>query len=89
MPAPSIVDLLRHIAREEPLPGTVRAFRGLTREHLGRLLEDAAERLAGAPVAALEPLFEPGLAGGPEPEPILHVHAEPPAPAAKLPRRTR
>ena len=28
--SPSEVDLLRHIAREEPLTDTVRAFRGLT-----------------------------------------------------------
>ena len=47
MPAPSIVDILRHISREEPLQSTVRAFRGLTREHLGQLLEEAAGRLAG------------------------------------------
>ncbi|MCP3104885.1 ribonuclease HI family protein [Myxococcus sp. K15C18031901] len=49
MPAPSLVDILRHIAREEPLSSTVRAFRGLTREHLGQLLEEAAVRLGGAP----------------------------------------
>ncbi|MCE9667424.1 ribonuclease HI family protein [Myxococcus stipitatus] len=49
MPAPSLVDILRHIAREEPLSSTVRAFRGLTREHLGQLLEEAAVRLGGEP----------------------------------------
>ena len=40
-------DILRHIAREEPLTATVRAFRGLTRERLGQLLEEAASRLQG------------------------------------------
>ncbi|NBD11600.1 MULTISPECIES: ribonuclease HI family protein [Corallococcus] len=49
MPPPSLVDLLRHIAREEPLTATVRAFRGLTREHLGQLLDEAADQLGGAP----------------------------------------
>ncbi len=58
MPAPSLVDILRHIAREEPLSSTVRAFRGLTREHLGQLLEDAAGRLEAPPVSALAPLPE-------------------------------
>jgi ribonuclease HI len=46
MPKPTEADILRHIAREEPLTATVRAFRGLTRERLGQLLEGAAERLA-------------------------------------------
>ncbi|NTX12652.1 ribonuclease HI family protein [Myxococcus sp. CA056] len=45
MPAPSLVDILRHIAREEPLSSTVRTFRGLTRERLGQLLDEAATRL--------------------------------------------
>lgn len=81
MPAPSIVDLLRHIAREEPLPGTVRAFRGLTREHLGQLLEDAAGRLAGLPAVPPEP--EADLS-----KPHPHTdEARPPAPRA--PRRPR
>ncbi|WP_163786579.1 ribonuclease HI family protein [Myxococcus vastator] len=52
MPAPSIIDILRHIAREEPLQGTVREFRGLTREHLGQLIEEAAQRLGGMPPAS-------------------------------------
>jgi ribonuclease HI len=54
MPKPTEADILRHIAREEPLTATVRAFRGLTRERLGQILEEAAERLvagAGAPQA--------------------------------------
>jgi ribonuclease HI len=54
MPAPSVIDILRHIAREEPLPSTVRAFRGLTREHLGQLVEEAAARLAAAEASAQE-----------------------------------
>jgi ribonuclease HI len=45
---PSEAAILRHIAREEPLTATVRAFRGMTRERLGQLLEEAAERLAPA-----------------------------------------
>ncbi|RKH00800.1 reverse transcriptase-like protein [Corallococcus sp. CA047B] len=67
MPPPSLVDLLRHIAREEPLTATVRAFRGLTREHLGQLLAEAADTLAqGPPVsAASEPVLEPAAAPSP------------------------
>ncbi|NOJ96596.1 reverse transcriptase-like protein [Corallococcus sp. CA049B] len=55
MPTPSLVDVLRHIAREEPLTATVRAFRGLTREHLGQLLDEAAGQLGGGPREAEEP----------------------------------
>jgi ribonuclease HI len=47
MPRPSVHDLLRHIAREEPLSATVRAFPGLTREELGRLLDSLADTLGG------------------------------------------
>lgn len=47
MPKPTEADILRHIAREEPLTATVRAFRGLTRERLGQILEEAAQRLQG------------------------------------------
>ncbi|RKG77368.1 ribonuclease HI family protein [Corallococcus terminator] len=67
MPPPSLVDLLRHIAREEPLTATVRAFRGLTREHLGQLLDEAADALAkGPPVSApSEPALEPAAGSGP------------------------
>ena len=54
----ALVDILRHIAREEPLTGTVRAFPGLTREDMGRLIEAAAERLTAPPP-------EPPLAGEP------------------------
>jgi ribonuclease HI len=49
MAPPDLVDILRYIGREEPLTGTVRAFPGLTREDLGRLLELAAGRLAALP----------------------------------------
>ncbi|XXF76583.1 ribonuclease HI family protein [Myxococcaceae bacterium GXIMD 01537] len=48
MPLPSEADILRFIAREEPLTDTVRAFRGVTREHLGQVLEALAARLDGA-----------------------------------------
>lgn len=56
MPTPTEAEILRHIAREEPLTATVRAFRGLTRERLGQILEEAAERLAAG---SGEPKTEP------------------------------
>ncbi len=52
-------DILRHIAREEPLGATLRAFPGLTRERLSRMLERVAEsieqlgRQGGAPEATV------------------------------------
>jgi ribonuclease HI len=46
MAPPTLADVLRHIARQESLTETMRAFPGLTREEVGRLLEVAAERLA-------------------------------------------
>ena len=49
MAPPDLADILRYIGREEPLSGTVRAFPGLTREDLGRLLEAAAIQLAARP----------------------------------------
>lgn len=56
MALPSEAELLRHLAREEPLTNTVRAFRGLTRERLGQMLEELADRLGGpAPEAAPAP----------------------------------
>jgi ribonuclease HI len=39
-------DILRHIAREEPLSATLKAFPGLTRERLARLLEKIADSQA-------------------------------------------
>ena len=54
MPLPSEADLLRYIAREEPLTDTVRAFRGVSREHLGQMLEALAARLS-APAEAPSP----------------------------------
>ncbi|WP_164010059.1 ribonuclease HI family protein [Pyxidicoccus trucidator] len=65
MPAPSIVDILLHIAREEPLSSTVRAFRGLTREHLGKLIEEAAGRLGGDPVSLPAPPSEASVGSAP------------------------
>ncbi|HYO52028.1 ribonuclease HI family protein [Archangium sp.] len=56
MAPPDLADILRYIGREEPLTGTVRAFPGLTREDLGRLLEAAASRLVALPP---EPPEEP------------------------------
>ncbi|HZI08385.1 MAG TPA: ribonuclease HI family protein [Archangium sp.] len=47
MARPSVHTLLRHIAREEPLSATVRAFPGLTREELGHMLESLADTLGG------------------------------------------
>ncbi|HEX8820633.1 MAG TPA: ribonuclease HI family protein, partial [Archangium sp.] len=70
MARPTVVDILRHLAREEPLSGTVRAFPGLTREEVGRLLEVAAERLA---TLAPEPARLP--------PPSSESHTEPNAPA--------
>lgn len=61
MALPTEAELLRHLAREEPLTNTVRAFRGLTRERLGQMLEELADRLGGpAPEAA--PLPPPAAA---------------------------
>jgi ribonuclease HI len=37
------VDILRHIAREEPLSATLKAFPGLTRDRLTRILERFAD----------------------------------------------
>jgi ribonuclease HI len=91
MPAPSIVDILRHIAREEPLSSTVRVFRGLTREHLGQLLEDAAGRLGDGPLSSPEPPSEPPAAAVPG---DADADPEEPLPASegrarKAPKRTR
>jgi len=58
-PKPTQAAILRHIAREEPLTATVRAFRGLTRERLGQLLEEAAERLEGSEAEPLEEAAPP------------------------------
>lgn len=52
---PTEADILRHIAREEALTATVRAFRGLTRERLGQLLEEVAQRLASGESQAESP----------------------------------
>ena len=75
-PKPTEAAILRHIAREEPLTATVRAFRGLTRERLGQLLEEAAARLEGgeaeAPAAAPAPSLRRGVSGS-------RRHAPPPA----------
>ncbi|ATB42499.1 hypothetical protein CYFUS_007977 [Cystobacter fuscus] len=57
---PTLVDILRHIAREEPLTGTVRAFPGMTREDMGRLLEAAAEHLTALPPESPPPPPPPG-----------------------------
>lgn len=72
MAPPDLADILRHIGREEPLTGTVRAFPGLNREDLGRLLEAAASRLASLPPEPRGPaeapaslrLFSDGAARG-------------------------
>jgi ribonuclease HI len=69
MPKPTEADILRHIAREEPLTATVRAFRGLTRERLGQLLEEAAQRLQGSEGMAEEDA--PALASPVAEEPLF------------------
>lgn len=80
MAAPDLADILRHIAREEPLSGTVRAFPGLSREDLGRLLEAASSRLAALPPErSSEPRAEP-------PRPVRTPPPLPPAPAGVVPR---
>lgn len=71
MALPSEAELLRHLAREEPLTNTVRAFRGLTRERLGQLLEELADRLGG-------PAPEPSRA---PPPPSAAAAESPAAPA--------
>jgi ribonuclease HI len=75
MASPSELDILRHIAREEPLTGTVRAFPGLTREDVGRMLESLVERLGGP--GAKEPA-PPDVAGaeGPVASSRLRVYSD-------------
>ncbi|MGE6760755.1 ribonuclease HI family protein [Corallococcus interemptor] len=85
MPTPSLVDVLRHIAREEPLTATVRAFRGLTREHLGQLLDEAAEQLGGGPLEAEAPATESAPAAAP-PSTAPSIEAVTPAAAGTLNR---
>ena len=48
MPTYRDADILRHVAREEPLSITLKAFPGLTRERLARLIERSAESMARA-----------------------------------------
>jgi ribonuclease HI len=48
MAAPKDADVLRHIAREEPLSQTAERF-GLTRERLTRLLERVADQVDASP----------------------------------------
>lgn len=80
MTPPDLAALLRHIGREEPLSGTVRAFPGLSREDLGRLLEAAASRLeALAPEPSSEPRPEP-------PRPARTPPPLPQEPAGVVPR---
>ncbi|MBI3180922.1 MAG: ribonuclease HI family protein [Myxococcales bacterium] len=47
-------DILRHIAREEPLTATMKAFPGLSRERLARMLERMAAISAELPTGAAE-----------------------------------
>jgi ribonuclease HI len=47
MPAHKDAEVLRHIAREEPLDATLSAFPDLTREKLARLLERVAQLCDG------------------------------------------
>jgi ribonuclease HI len=48
MPSHKDAQVLRHIAREEPLDATLQAFPELTREKLARLLEKVALQCEGA-----------------------------------------
>ena len=81
-PKPTEAAILRHIAREEPLTATVRAFHGLTRERLGQLLEEAATRLEGSEA---EPQAEAPTAAEvePEPAPVAQAAAAPVDPTAE------
>lgn len=77
MPLPSEAELLRYIAREEPLTDTVRAFRGVSREHLGQMLEALAARLsapAEEPSKAPAPTPPPSESKGPYPH--LHLYSD-------------
>src|SRR5688572_2208835 len=47
MPSHKDAQVLRHIAREEPLDATLQAFPELTREKLARLLERVAQHCEG------------------------------------------
>src|SRR4051812_26149539 len=47
MPSNKDAEVLRHIAREEPLDATLKAFPGMSRERLARLLEKAALQSEG------------------------------------------
>jgi ribonuclease HI len=57
--------VLRHIAREEPLTATLSAFPGLTRERLGKLLEEVA--------AYADELTTPGAAPAEAVAPLVRV----------------
>jgi ribonuclease HI len=46
-------EILKYIAREEPLTGTLKAFSGLTRERLAKMLEKLADR-SGSTASAFE-----------------------------------
>jgi ribonuclease HI len=59
MTPPDLAELLRYIGREEPLSGTVRAFPGLSREDVGRLLEAAASQLASRAAEPRRPARTP------------------------------
>jgi len=48
MPSHKDAQVLRHIAREEPLDATLQAFPELTREKLARLLERVAQQYEGS-----------------------------------------
>ena len=75
MPSSKDAEILRHIAREEPLSATAEAF-GLSRERIGKLLERVANQL------------ETGTGELPEREAPAAVTAPVPLPAstAELPR---
>jgi ribonuclease HI len=77
MPTPTEADILRHIAREEPLTATVRAFRGLTRERLGQILEEVAERMEGGAAGSKAEAPTPASAEEPRgPVPRLRVYSD-------------
>jgi ribonuclease HI len=53
--SPKHASVLRHIAREEPLSATLKAFPGMTRERLAKILEQVANRIEDEPLPVETP----------------------------------
>lgn len=61
MSASKSAEILRHIAREEPLDATLRAFPALSRERLQKVLEEVADRLETVAADAVGPMAPEGV----------------------------